>query len=70
MVDKKYQREYSNWRNEYFAALYKVYLAHVDEFGEIMTDEECDRLNEIGARKPKKPRVKKDEHPPSLQEEA
>jgi len=60
MVDKQFQRRYSNWRNEYFKALYKVYLAHVDEIGEIMTDVEQNTLNEIGARKPKKPRVKKE----------
>lgn len=60
MADKEFQRRYHNWEREYNKALFKVYLAHVDEIGEIMTDVEQTTLNEIGARKPKKPRVKKD----------
>jgi hypothetical protein len=60
MADKEFQRRYHNWEREYNKALFKVYLAHVDEIGEIMTDAEQTELNGIGARKPKKTRVKKD----------
>jgi hypothetical protein len=58
MVDKVYQRRYSNWRNDYLKGLEAIFNAHHDEILGIMTDEECATFNKIIENKPKKPRVR------------
>ena len=60
MVDKEFQRRYSNWRNTYLKGLESIFNIHHDEILGLMTDDECTAFNGILATKPKKQRVRKD----------